>query len=52
VLHGPLEGEALRAAGSLWLLGSVATLVVCALWLVRLLRDAAPGALRGEGRGV
>lgn len=52
VLHGPLEGEALRTAGGLWLLGSVGSLVVCALWLVRLLRDAAPGSLRGEGRGV
>jgi hypothetical protein len=52
VLHGPLEGGALQAAGCLWLLGGVATLVVCALWLARLLRDAAHGALRREGRSV
>jgi alpha-1,6-mannosyltransferase len=52
VLHSPLEGSALQTAGCLWLLGSVATLVVCALWLARLLLDAAPGALRREVRGV
>jgi hypothetical protein len=46
VLHGTLEDGALQAAGCLWLLGGVATLLVCALWLARLLRDAAHGALR------
>ena len=52
VLHGPLEGPARGVAGGLWLLGGLATLVVCALWLGRLLRESASGALRPQGRGV
>jgi hypothetical protein len=52
VLHCPLEGDARRVAGGFWLLGGLATLVVCASWLATLLREASPRSLRGEGRGV
>ena len=51
VLRGPLEGDALRGRGS-WLAGAAATVVVCALWLRGLLREAATGSLRPEGAGV
>ena len=52
VLHGPLEGGARAVAGGLWLLGGAATLALCAVWLVRVLRDSASRSLRPEGRGV
>ena len=52
VLHAPLEGPARAAAGGAWLLGASATLVACALWLGRLLRESASGTLRPEARGV
>ncbi len=52
VLHGPLEGQARTAAGGLWLLGGSATLVVCAVWLARLLRESASGALIPGRPGV
>jgi hypothetical protein len=52
VLRGPLEGDTRGVAGGLWLLGGAATLVVCALWLGQLLRDAGSSSLRPEARGV
>ena len=52
VLRGPLEGDALRLAGVLWLAGAAATVVVCALWLRGVLRDAARGSLRHGRPGV
>jgi hypothetical protein len=52
MLRGPLEGDALRLAGALWLVGAAATVVVCVHWLLGLLRDAALSSLRHERPGV
>jgi hypothetical protein len=49
---GPLEAHALALAGGAWLLGAAATLVVCAVWLVWVLREAVPPSLRPDPRGV
>jgi hypothetical protein len=38
LVAAPLAGAARDAAGRLWLAGALATLSVCALWLLRLLR--------------
>ena len=49
---GPLEARALTLAGGAWLLGAAATLVVCAVWLVSVLRESVSPSLRPEPRGV
>jgi hypothetical protein len=52
LVPAPLEGAAREAAGRLWLGGALASLLVCALWLARLLRDARAAGLRAPARHV
>ncbi len=47
-----LEGAAREAAGWLWLAGAAATLVVCAVWLWRLVDDSSTKSLLPETRRV